>query len=74
MFYLTTLSIHFIYGNMASNIMIVKDHTDSEKGNPLPPLHGLLFPISRQDSTIHALCYTSHGALAGTRNGSMGPP
>ena len=24
---------------------MVKDHTDSEKGNPLPP-HGLLFPIS----------------------------
>ena len=24
---------------------IVKDHSDSERGNPLPP-HGLLFPIS----------------------------
>ena len=24
---------------------MVKDHSDSEKGNPLPP-HGLLFPIS----------------------------
>ena len=24
---------------------MVKDHLDSEKGNPLPP-HGLLFPIS----------------------------
>ena len=24
---------------------LVKDHTDSERGNPLPP-HGLLFPIS----------------------------
>ena len=28
----------------------------------------------RQDSTYHGLCYTSHGALAGTRNSSMGPP
>ena len=55
---------------------MVKDHSDSERGNPLPP-HGLLFPISskgsclyapshRQDSTYHSLCYTSCGALAGT--------
>ena len=27
-----------------------------------------------QDSTYHSLCYTSRGALAGTRNSSMGPP
>ena len=62
---------------------MVKDHSDSERGNPLPP-HGLLFLISskvflyapshRQDNTYHSLCYTSHGALAGTRNSSMGPP
>ena len=59
---------------------MVKDHSDSERGNPLPP-HGLLFPIifilyapsHRQDSTYHDLYYTSHGALAGTRNSSMGP-
>ena len=60
---------------------MVKDHSDSEKGNPLPP-HGLLFSIDskgsfictshRQDNTYHGLCYTSHGALAGTRNSSMG--
>ena len=30
MFYLTTHSIHFIYGYMASDM--VKDHSDSEKG------------------------------------------
>ena len=56
---------------------MVKDHSDSERGNPLPP-HGILFPINRrgsliapshrQDSTYHSLCYTSHG----TRNSSMG--
>ena len=55
---------------------MVKDHSDSEKGNPLPP-HRLLFTINskvllyapshRQDSTYHGLCYTSRGALAGTR-------
>ena len=76
MFYLTTHSTHFIYGYMASDHM-VKDQSDSERGNPLPPLNVLLFPISnkgsfyapsqRQDSTYNGLCYTSHGALAVTR-------
>ena len=78
MFYLTTHSTHFIYGYM------VKNHSASERGNPLPP-HGLLLPISsnvcflyapslRQDNTYHGLCYTSRGGLAGTRNSSMGSP
>ena len=30
---------------------MVKDHSDSESGNPLPP-HGLLFPISSKGSFI----------------------
>ena len=57
---------------------MVKNNSDSERGYPLPP-HGLLFPNStrvllyapshRQNST-----YLSRGALAGTRNSSMGPP
>ena len=61
---------------------MVKDHSDSEKGNPLPP-HRLSYqltarvllyaPSHRQDNTYHGLCYTSRGALAGTRNSSMGP-
>ena len=63
MFYLTTHSAHFIlrlYGVGHK----VKDLSDSERGNPLPP-HGLLFPISsnapshRQDSTYDGFCYTS---------------
>ena len=29
---------------------IVKYHSDSEKENPLPPLHGLLFPITSKGS------------------------
>ena len=45
MFYLTTHSTHFIYGYMASDIIMVKDHSDSERGNPMPP-HGLLFSIN----------------------------
>ena len=47
---------------------MVKDHSDSERGNQLPP-HGLLFPARvlfyapshRLDSTYHSLCYTSRG-------------
>ena len=30
---------------------MVKDHSDSQRGNPLPP-HGLLFPINSNDSFI----------------------
>ena len=60
---------------------MLKNHSDRERGNPLP-LHRLLFSISskvflyasshRQDNTHHGLCYTSRGALAGTRNSPMG--
>ena len=49
MFYLTTHSTHFMYGYMASDM--VKDHSDSEKGNPLPP-HGLLLSINSKGSFI----------------------
>ena len=30
---------------------MVKDHSDSKRGNPLPP-HGLLFPIISKGSVI----------------------
>ena len=30
---------------------MVKDHCDSEKGNPMPP-HGLLFPINSKGSFV----------------------
>ena len=33
---------------------MVKDHSDSEKGNPLPP-HRLLFPINSKGSFICAI-------------------
>ena len=51
MFYFTTHTTHFIYGYMASDIIMVKDHTDSERGNPLPP-YGLSFLISSKGSFI----------------------
>ena len=34
----------------------------------------LYAPSHRQDNTYHGLCYTSRGALAGTRNSSMKDP
>ena len=49
MFYLTMHSTHFIYGYMASDM--VKDHSDSEKGNLLPP-HRLLLSINSKGSFI----------------------
>ena len=60
---------------------MVKDHSDSEKetrcrhiGYSLRLTTRVLLyaPAHRQDSTYHSLCYTSHGALAGTRNSTMG--
>ena len=62
---------------------MVKDHSDSERVNPLSP-HGYSFQLAArvllyasshcQYSTYNSLCYTSCGALAGPRNSSMGPP
>ena len=37
---------------MASDIVMVKDHSDSQRGTPPPPLYGLLFPISNNGSFI----------------------
>ena len=80
MFYLTTHSTHF-YFRLYGIRHMVKDHSDSEKGNPLMSLHGLLFSISSKGSFIwcipqagyYDLCYTSCGAPAGMRNSSMSP-
>ena len=54
MFHLTTHSTHFIYCYMASHIIMVKDHSDIERGNPLPP-HGLLFLIGQDNAPRHLL-------------------
>ena len=50
MFYLTTHSTHFILWLYDIRHM-VKNHSDSERGNPLPP-HRLSFPISSNGSFI----------------------
>ena len=82
MFYLMTHSTHFIYGYMASNIwlriiLIVRKETRCRHigySYRLTARVLLYAPYHRQDNTYHGLCYTSRGALAGTRNSSMGPP
>ena len=81
MFYLTTHSTHIIYGYMASDIwlrtiLIVRKETHCHHigySYRLAARVLLYAPSHRQDNTYHSLCYTSHGALAGTRNSSMGP-
>ena len=82
MCYLTTHSTHFIYGYMASDIwlraiLIVRKETCCRHigySYWLTARVLLYAPSHRQDNTYHGLCYTSRGALAGTRNSSMGPP
>ena len=82
MFYLTTHSTHFIYGYMASDIwlrtiLIVRKETRCchiGYSYRLTARVILYAPSHKQDNTYHGLCYTSCGALAGTRNSSMGPP
>ena len=79
MFYLND-ALNTFYLRLYGVKHMVKNHSDSEIGNPLPP-HGLLFLISskfflyasfhRQDNIYHDLCYTSRGALAGTGNSSI---
>ena len=78
--HLTTHSTHFIYGYIASDIwlrtiLIVRKETSCRHMGYSFRLTArvlLYVPSHRQDSTYHGLCYTSRGALAGTRNSSMG--
>ena len=82
MFYLTTHSTHFIYSYMASHIWYRTTQVATEEtccchigySFRLTARVLLYAPSHRQDSTYHGLCYTSRGALAGTRNSSIGPP
>ena len=82
MFYLTTHSTHFIYGYMASDIwlrtiLIVRKETRCRHigySFRLTARVLLYAPSHKQDSTYLGLCYTSCGALARTRNSSIGSP
>ena len=52
-FYLTMHSIHFLfYAYMALDIIMVKDHSDSKRGNPLPPL-SLSMALNQMSNTIY---------------------
>ena len=63
---------------------MASDHSGSEKGNPRCRHMGYSFRLGamillyasshRQDDSNHGRCYTSRGALAVTRNSSMGSP
>ena len=71
-----THSTHFIYSYMASDIwlrtiLIMRKETCCRHigySFQLTAMVLLYAPSHRQDSTYHSLCYTSRGALAGTRN------
>ena len=74
MFYLTTHSTHFIYGYMESDIwlrtILMRKETRCRHigySYRLTARVLLYAPSHRQDNTYHGLCYTSRGALAGTR-------
>ena len=74
------LNTFFIYGYMASDIwlrtiLLVRKETRCRHiGYSLRLTARILLyaPSHRQDNTYYGLCYTSRGALAGTRNSSMG--
>ena len=44
-------ALNTFYSRLYSVIHMEKEHSDSERGNPLPP-HGLFFPISSMCSFI----------------------
>ena len=72
MFYLTMYATHFIYGYMVSDIWL-RTILIAREETRLTARVLLSAPSHRQGSTYHDFCYTSHGALAGMRNSSMGP-
>ena len=54
---------------------MVKDHSDSDRGNPLPPLNGLLFLISSKGLWSTGWNKKQHVGpmLAPCRRGATGP-
>ena len=65
MFYLSTHLSFFIYGYLASDI-IVNDHSDSERGNALSPLHSIFIYIHikfSQTQQYVPLSFTYHEPL-----------
>ena len=75
-------ALNTFYLRLYGVIHMVTDHSESEETRCRHMGYSfrlaarvLLYASShRQDNTYHGLCYTSRGALAGTRNSSLGPP
>ena len=76
-------ALNTFYLRLYGAIHMVKDNSDFEGGTHCRHMgysfrlagRVLLYASShRQDDIYHSLCYTSRGALVGTRNSSMGPP
>ena len=62
-----------IYLRLSGAKHLVKDQSESETVNPLPPLHGLLFLISSK-GLLYALFHSqdsSHKGLSGTSRGAL---
>ena len=82
MFYLTAHSTHF-YLRLYDVRHRVNDHSDRKKETRCRHM-GYSFRLAarvilyasshRQDNTYHYRCYSSRGALFGTKNSSMGSP
>ena len=75
----TAVVEHWLEREIAQWVHPMKDRSDdpSHHERTLLPQSYISLPYihhPRQDSTYHSLCYGSRGALAGTRNSSMGPP
>ena len=51
-------SLNTFYLRLYGIRYMVKDHSDSEKGNPLPP-HRLLFPINSKGSFVCRIAHTT---------------
>ena len=75
MFYLMTHSIRFVYVTWYRTTQRVREETRCRHNMDYSfrlAARVLLYASShRQDNTYHGLCYTSRGALAGTRNSTM---
>ena len=58
-FYLNDELITFVFTVIWRRIHLVKDHRDNKRGNPLLPLHVLLFAISGTDRIAHATAFVT---------------
>ena len=67
MFYLTTLSTHFIYSYMALyTTQLAREETRFRHMGYSFRLAARVLLYASSHNTYHGLCYTSRGALAGT--------